>query len=158
MRRNVVGLACVTALFVLTAATAQASHYPIEAVPFIKDEHKTSLAKLKVFDTEELLTALLTPDERKKVARKTGIEKKVLQEYVQSCDLLRVRGVGPKMARLLILSDVDGIKVLRAEKAETLLPRMQEANKKHGVSELLPQPDTLKDWIHQARKLKIVVK
>lgn len=158
LRPRALALACLLALGGLTVAPALASHYPIDAAPFVADEHKTRLTNIKIFGTEELLNALLTTKARKEMGRKTGIETSVLMEYARACDLLRIRGVGPKMARLLILSGVDGINTLRAEKSETLLPKMQEANKKHGVSELLPQLDTLKDWIHQARKLKIIVK
>jgi hypothetical protein len=158
LQSRALALVCLVVVLAGTAASALASHYPIDAAPFIEDEHKTKFTQSKLFGTEELLNALLTPQARKELGRKTGIKKDVLLGYVQACDLLRVRGVGPKMARLLILSGVDGIKALRAQKSEELMPKMQEANQKHGVSELLPQLDTLKDWIHQARKLKIIVK
>ena len=139
-------------------AQVAASHYPLEVVPFIEKEHKEKFDALKLRDTEELLNALLLPADRKMLARKSGIKEEILKDYGQTCDLLRVRGVGPKMARLLKLAGVTSIKAFRAEKAETLRLRLVEVNKEHGVSEILPQEETLKDWIHQARKLKIIVK
>ncbi len=137
---------------------ALASHYPIEVVPFLEAGHRAKLAVLKVEDTEELLQALLTPEARKKAARKTGIEAAKIEEYSKLCDLLRVRGVGPKMARLLLLSGVSGLAGLRGESGGELIVKLRAANKQHGVSEILPQEETLKDWIHQARALDIILK
>jgi hypothetical protein len=150
---------CLLVLAVLfVPGQVAASHYPLEVVPFIEEEHKAKFDELKLLDTEELLDALRSPADRKALARKSGIKKDILTGYVQTCDLLRVRGVGPKMAKLLKLSGVTSIKVFRGEKPAELRLRLVEVNKKHGVSEILPQEETLKDWIHQARKLKIIVK
>lgn len=158
MKPEAVWAGLLAALMLLAAVPALASHYPIDAVPFIQDEHKTALAeKVKLDETETLLKAGLTGKARKSLARSTGIDLKVLTEYVYMCDLLRVRGIGPKMARLLTLAGIHSIEALRAEKAAELIPRIQAANKKHAVSEILPQEDTVKDWIHQARNLDIIV-
>jgi hypothetical protein len=135
-----------------------ASHYPMEVVPFLEAGHRAKLAALKVEDTEELLQALLTSEARKKAARKTGIEVAKLEEYSKLCDLLRIRGVGPKMARLLLLSGISGLAGLRGERGGELIVKMRATNKQHGVSEILPQVETLKDWIHQARALDIILK
>lgn len=145
-------------LLVAQSLPVWASHYPIEVVPFVESGHKAKLSALKIEDTEELLQALLTSDARKAVARKTGIEDAKLGEYSRTCDLLRLRGVGPKMARLLLLSGVAGVAGLRAETAPELIVKLRAANKQHGVSEILPQEETLKDWIHQARALDIILK
>ncbi len=145
-------------LCLLLAAPALASHYPLEVVPFVEADHKARLAAQKLEDTEALLHALLTPEARKRLADTAGIPEEKLLEYARTCDLLRIRGVGPKMAKLLLLTGVQSLSALRAEKPETLLPTLRETNKQHGISEILPQEETLKDWIHQARALEIIVK
>jgi predicted flap endonuclease-1-like 5' DNA nuclease len=106
----------------------------------------------------ELLDALLTPEARKSVSGKTGIAVDTLLEYVRLCDLLRIRGVGPKMARLISLCGVTGTAALGKEVAAPLLEKMKEKNKVNLVSELLPQVETVEDWIQQARELPVVVK
>ncbi len=135
-----------------------ASHYPIEVVPFLESGHRAKLAPLKVEDTEELLQVLLTAKARKVAAGKTGIKVAKLEEYSFLCDLLRVRGVGPKMAKLLLLAGISGIAGLRGESAPQLIVKLRATNKQHGVSEILPQEETLKDWIHQARALDLILK
>ena len=148
----------VMGLVLLWAGTALASHYPLEAVPFIAAKDKKLLKQQKILDTKQLLNALLTSKVRKKMARQTGIDKEVLKGYAHLCDLLRVRGVGPKMARLIILAGVTGIKELRKQKAADLLAGMKEANKAHTISEILPQVETIQDWIGQAAELEILVR
>jgi len=141
----------------LLTTTVQASHYPIEVVPFIEQAHKDKLATLNLTETADLLDALLTGKQRKEMATRSGIAVETLLDYATTCDLLRLRGVGPKMARLIKLAGVADVQALRAQNPDDLAVALQEANKKHGVSEILPQKDTLKDWIHQARGLKIVI-
>ncbi len=141
-----------------TGFSAQASHYPLEVVPFLEAGHLAKLTALKVEDTEQLLNALITDKARQGVASKTGIDPAKLLDYVRTCDLLRIRGIGPKMGKLLLLSGVTGVAALRAKKPAELLVEIRAANMQHGVSEILPQEETLKEWIHQARALDIIVK
>jgi predicted flap endonuclease-1-like 5' DNA nuclease len=141
-----------------TGFSAQASHYPLEVVPFLEAGHRAKFSALKLEDTEQLLNALLTDKARQGVAGKTGIDEVKLLDYARTCDLLRIRGIGPKLAKLLLLSGVTGVAALRAEKPAELLVSIRAANKQHGVSEILPQEETLKEWIHQARALDLIVK
>ncbi len=145
-------------LLLSQSAPVLASHYPIEVVPFLEAGHRAKLAVLKVEDTEALLQALLTPKDRESASRKTGIEVGKLEEYSRLCDLLRVRGVGPKMARLLLLAGVSGIAGLRGQSAPDLMVKLRATNQQYGVSEILPQEDTIKDWVQQAGTLDLILK
>lgn len=158
MNKGLFTLLAVAGLVLLFAGSAVASHYPLEAVPFIADSDKKQLKGQKILDTKQLLNSLLTSKVRKKMARKTGIDKGVLEGYAHLCDLLRIRGVGPKMAKLIILAGVSGIKDLRKQKAAALLAGMKEANKVHTISEILPPVETIQDWIGQASELEILVR
>ena len=158
MNKGIFTLLFVSGLVLLYAGAALASHYPLEAVPFIAAKDKKLLKQQKILGTKQLLNALLTSKVRKKMARQTGIDKEALKGYAHLCDLLRVRGVGPKMARLIILAGVTGIKELRKQKAADLLAGMKEANKVHTISEILPQVETIQDWIGQAAELEILVR
>lgn len=144
--------------FLLGSFHALGSHYPIEAVPFVEEGHKSLLAAQKLTETRDLLNALLTPTARQTLSKKTGIPVEKLEEYVHLCDLLRIRGLGPKMAKILLLAGVDGVEKLRSERAEAVLRKMKTANDKHAISEILPEEETLNDWIQQARNLEIIVK
>lgn len=157
MRLSLLAVLCL-GLCVLFALPAAASHYPLEGVPFIPEKDRKALEAQKITDTKELLDALLTPAARKGMGAKTGIAVETLLDYARLCDLLRLRGVGPKMARLIILCGVTGVAQLAKQSPASLLEKMQETNKVHLVSELIPQLDTVQDWIQQARELEVVVK
>lgn len=156
-RRLTLLTALVVACFVLPCAV-QASHYPLEAVPFIAPKDITLFKGAKVEETSQLLAALATPEGRKAMHKKTGVALETLLEYARLCDLLSIRGVGPKMARLLRLADVTGLEDLRGRDADALLKKMKQANDIHTISEILPGPETVADWVQQAKKLKSVLK
>lgn len=143
----------ILALLVAFVPAALASHYPLEAVPFIPDKEREALLKVKITDTQELLDATQTAQQRKQLSRKTGIGEELVLEYAQTCDLLRVRGVGPKMAKLFRLSGVLTIEDLGKQVPDVLSAKIRETNATHMVSEILPDEGSLKDWIHQARTL-----
>jgi predicted flap endonuclease-1-like 5' DNA nuclease len=141
----------------LVASEAMASHYPLEAAPFIPEKERKALTAQKIADTEELLKAGLTAKARETLARKTSIKLETLTGWIYLCDLLRLRGVGPKMAQVLTLAGVKSVAELKGQEAPALLDRMKTANDKHAVSEIIPQVETVKDWIDQAKALEILV-
>jgi len=143
----------ILALLVAFVPVALASHYPLEAVPFVPDKEREALLKEKITDTQELLDATKTAQQRKQLSRKTGIGEEIVLEYAQMCDLLRVRGVGPKMAKLFRLSGVLTMDDLGKQVPDVLSAKIKETNATHMVSEILPDEGSLKDWIHQARTL-----
>jgi predicted flap endonuclease-1-like 5' DNA nuclease len=147
---------CLAFLFLaLFAATStQASHYPIEGVSFIPGKHAEALTKIGLEDTETLLAALSTLEKRKDVATRTQIPLDVLESYFHLCDLLQIRGIGPRMAQLLVLTGCTSTADLATRTSATLLEDMKKANQQHRISEILPQVDTLTDWIQQAKNLK----
>lgn len=151
-------LAICVVVALLFPTSGYASHYPLEAVPFIAAKDTADLKKAGVADTEQLLQQLATPAARKSMRKKTRIAKESLLEYARLCDLLSIRGVGPKMGRLLRLAGVEGVTHLRTHDAVELLKKMKEANNIHTISEILPGHETVADWILQAKKIKTPLK
>ena len=138
-------------LFLFSASTvAFASHYPLDAATFITDAEKTSLRGQGIDDTATLLGATDTAKERAALAGLVGIDKKRLREFQEICDLLQVRGIGPKMAGVLRLAGVYDTRSLATEDATALAGKMKKANDVHKVSEILPEPSVLVGWIEQA--------
>ena len=133
-----------------SSGTVLASHYPLDAAAFLSDGERTALVERGIEDTEQLLAATDTAKERGALAGLTGIDKKRLRELQEICDLLQVRGIGPKMAGVLRLAGVYDTRALAGEKAEALAVKMKKANDVHKVSEILPEPAVLEGWIQQA--------
>ena len=111
-------------LLLVVPSVAVANHYFLEDVGFISEAEVAALNKEKITDTEELLKVILTPEARKRLAEKTAIAVEKINEWAKLCDLLRVKGVGPKMARLMLLAGVGGMAELRKQDAADLLRRL----------------------------------
>ncbi|MFH1531342.1 MAG: DUF4332 domain-containing protein [Pseudomonadota bacterium] len=133
--------------------TARASHYPLDAATFLSDGERTALGERGIADTGQLREATDMPKERAALADLSGIDKKRLREIHEVCDLLQVRGIGPKMAGVLRLAGVYDTRALAAEDATALAGKMKKANDVHKVSEILPEVEVLKGWIEQAASL-----
>lgn len=153
MRNNLLasvllGLVCL----LLAPATAFASHYPLDESNLFPESELKALKAQGYTDTEALGAALLKAADRKAMAKKTGLEEKRVDELAEICDLLRIRGVGPKMVSLLRLSGIYDSSDLGKAVPEQLHERMRQANDIHAVSELVPEVDILKGWIEDAKK------
>ena len=140
-------------LLLVGAANVLASHYPLDAAGFLSPGERTALVARGINDTAQLLEATDTAKERIALAGASGIDKKRLRELQEICDLLQVRGIGPKMAGVLRLAGVYDTRALAAEDATALAGKMQKANDVHKVSEVLPEPLVLQGWIEQAASI-----
>ncbi|MBM4370547.1 MAG: DUF4332 domain-containing protein [Deltaproteobacteria bacterium] len=141
-------------LLLAAAAPARASHYPLEEAAFLTGDEVRLLTDRGLEDTEQLLAATDTEEERAALAGTSGLDRKRLRELQELCDLLQVRGIGPKMAILLRLSGIYDTRSLATQKAEPLAAAMKKANDVHQASEILPEPDVLQGWIEQAAILR----
>lgn len=150
--RTSVPVVLVLALFI-SPTSAQASHYPLDAATFLSGAEKTALQAHGIEDTAGLLEATDTAKERTALVGLAGIDKKRLREIQEICDLLQVRGIGPKMAGVLRLAGVYDTRALAGEEAVALAAKMKKANDVHKVSEILPESDVLVGWIEQAAAL-----
>ena len=147
------GLALSVALICLLTEAALASHYRLPAGGLATKEETRALATQKIATTKQLLMSGAKAKARRALAKSTGISAQRLLELVSMCDLLRVDGIGPSIARLLTVSDVADLSVLRRQGAGSLLGRIRTANAKHGIMEVLPSEQTLASWIKSAASL-----
>jgi predicted flap endonuclease-1-like 5' DNA nuclease len=135
----------------LFSAPCLASHYPLEETNLFSPEEMKALGKAGLADTEALGKTILDAKGRKALATTTALSEKRLTELAEICDLLRIRGVGPKMASLLRLSGVFDSSDLAKAKAPQLYEAMKKANAIHGTSEVVPEADVLEGWIKDAQ-------
>jgi len=145
----------IAALVVLLQASAGASPYPLAEI--LDKVAAEKLAQEKVQTSDDLLQRGARATDRQALAKATKLPLKKLVEWINMCDLIRVKGVGPEMVRLLNAGRVMTVKQLRAQKAATLYKRMMDANKKK-ITENPPTEEQLTAWIEQAKKLELVVK
>lgn len=142
------------ALLLLTAAPSQASDYPLFNI--LDRASADKLERLKIFTTSDLLGRSGTPLDRKKLAKRSGISRGKITHWARLCDLLRIKGVGLKMARLLTKVEVRTVRELRKEQPLALHKRVLAANKQKEVTKTPPTAEQLFNWITQAKKLKLI--
>lgn len=135
------------------SSEARASHYRLAGSDIVSPAELKALSTAGVATTLELLERAAPRKARRKLARETGLTPSRLAELGAFCDLLRVKGIGPTMVRLLQAAKVMHTGHLKRSVAASLRERMEEANAARKVSETVPDEATVADWIGQARSL-----
>ena len=95
---------------------------------------------------------------RKDLAEETGISEKLVLEWVNLADLMRIKGIGEEYSDLLEEAGVDTVKELRHRSPENLFAALVEINEKKALVRRLPSSKQVKSWVTQAKKLPPVVK
>lgn len=146
--------------FLLLAITpaARASQYPLEqAVAIIPRDHVPALRRAGVRTTEDFLTWGRTPDGRRLLAKRAGFSVDKVTGWVFLADLMRVRGIGPDVARLLTAAGVRTLADLQRADAGGTAQTVREVNRRTRLSTNPPGAESLRYWIEQSRELPIIV-
>ena len=105
-----------------------------------------------------LLAAGAKPDDRERIAEATGISSKLILEWVDNVDLMRVPGVGPQYSDLLEAAGVDSPAELAQRNPANLAITVQEVvAARPGIVRRIPSEAEIAGWIEQAGKLDKVV-
>jgi predicted flap endonuclease-1-like 5' DNA nuclease len=132
-------------------------------MPRIKDiegigpVYAKKLIEAGIKTTDDLLKAGATAKMREELGKKTGIEHKLILEWVNLADLYRIKGVGSEYSDLLEEAGVDTIVELAKRVPENLHAKMLEVNGKKNLVRRPPPMSSVKNWVEQAKKLKRVV-
>lgn len=102
---------------------------------------------------EELLQAGGTPAGREGVAEKSGLSPKLILEWVNHADLMRIKGVGSEYADLLEAAGVDSVPELAQRNPASLAEKLQAANDAKNLVRRVPTEPVVTDWIAEAKTL-----
>lgn len=126
----------------------------IDEVEGIGPAHAEKLGTAGVATTEDLLTAGATAAGRDTLSEATGISGKLILEWVNHVDLMRIKGVGSEYADLLEAAGVDSPAELARRNAANLAVTIQEViAARPGIVRRAPSEDTISGWIAEAGKL-----
>ena len=130
----------------------------IEDVEGIGPTFAQTLAAAGVATTDDLLDRGGTTAGRDKLSTETGISTRLLLEWVNHADLMRLDGVGPEYADLLEAAGVDSCAELAQRNAANLAMTFQELDAaRPNTVRQVPSEATVAGWIAQAGKLAAVV-
>jgi predicted flap endonuclease-1-like 5' DNA nuclease len=132
--------------------------YRIDEIEGIGPAYREKLGAAKIETTDDLLNECCEPSGRKAISEKTGMSEKVLLDWTNKADLMRISGVGPQFSELLEAAGVDTVKELRNRNAENLATKMSEVNDEKKLAKTSPSVEAIKKWVGQAKELDPIIK
>ncbi|MFD1470017.1 DUF4332 domain-containing protein [Hymenobacter caeli] len=128
--------------------------YTVEEIEGVGKAFAAKLEAANIHSVDALLDAGKTPAGRRKVAADTGIAEDKILKWVNHCDLMRIKGVGPQTSELLEAAGVDTVKELRRRNAENLYAAMAETNAKRNLVNQMPGAAQVQGFINQAKEME----
>jgi predicted flap endonuclease-1-like 5' DNA nuclease len=110
-------------------------------------------AAIGITTTVNLLEAGKTRAGRADLAEKAGISPKLILEWVNLSDLMRVKGVSEQYSNLLKQTGVNTVTELAHRNPINLLNKLREINDDKELVKRLPSLSTVSEWINQAKQL-----
>jgi predicted flap endonuclease-1-like 5' DNA nuclease len=130
----------------------------IDEVEGIGPTQAEKLSAAGITTTEALLSQGARPSGRDRIAESTGISGKLILEWVNHVDLMRIPGVGSEYSDLLEASGVDSPAELARRNAANLATTFQEVDAaRPNMVRRVPSEETITQWIEAARKLDKIV-
>ena len=131
--------------------------YSVEDIEGVGKNFAAKLEAVNIRSVDALLESGKTPAGRRQVAADTGIAEEKILKWVNHCDLMRLKGVGPQISELLESAGVDTVKELRRRNAENLHTAMAETNTKRNLMNQLPSAGQVQGFIDQAKEMEPMV-
>ena len=119
----------------------------------IGEVYAQKLRDASIGSIEHFLKQGSTPSGRKDIAEKSGISEKLILEWINHCDLFRIKGVAEEYSDLLEEAGVDTVVELAQRNAANLFQKMGEVNVAKKLVRKMPTENQVAGWIAQAKKL-----
>jgi Domain of unknown function (DUF4332) len=132
--------------------------YPICVVDGISPGIAKKLLAARIRTTTKLLQAAGSPQGRKLLAEKTGLDAATILRCANMADRMRIKGVGREAAELLEAAGVDTVRELRYRNPANLADRMKAAMTNAKLVRPLPSEKVLTRWIEGAKALKLEIR
>ena len=130
----------------------------IEEIEGIGPAYGSKLQEAGIVTTDDMLMAGATAASRDKVAEMTGISGKLILEWTNHVDLMRISGVGSEYSDLLEAAGVDSPAELAQRNAKNLAQTFAELDAaRPNTVRRVPSESVVAGWIEQAKKLPKMV-
>ena len=123
----------------------------------IGEAYAKKLQGAGITSVEDFLNQGRSPAGRKAIAEKTEISDRLLLEWLNHCDLFRIKGVGEEYADLLEAAGVDTIPELAQRNAANLYAKLVEIQALKKLVRKMPVESQVSEWIEQAKLLPRVI-
>ena len=129
----------------------------ISEVEGIGKAYADKLVAAGVRTTDALLSSGATAKGRAALAEAAGVSSKLLLEWVNHVDLMRIKGVGSEFSDLLEAAGVDSVPELARRSAANLAEKVMEVNATKKLVRQVPSVTQIEKWVAQAKELPKVV-
>jgi predicted flap endonuclease-1-like 5' DNA nuclease len=129
----------------------------VEDIEGIGPAFAAQLQGAGVTTSDDLLDRAGPKAGRDALAASTGISGKLLLEWANACDLMRINGIGSQFSDLLEAAGVDSAAELAQRNPASLATTFSELNAARATTRRPPTESMVADWIEQAKKLPKVV-
>ena len=130
----------------------------LEEVEGIGGVYAGRLREAGITTAEDMLLRAGSRSGRGMLAASSGIAEKLLLEWVNHCDLMRIDGVGSEYADLLEEAGVDSCAELATRNAANLDAALGEANERKELVRRLPSVEMVGRWVAAAGTADRVVR
>ena len=142
----------------LAGATARANPYYVGEVPkLISARDAGKLRALGINMTDDLLRRATTAQDRKALAKSSGLRAARVEQLARCADLLRLENIGPEWVILLEATGVRSIPDLATRDPAVLAKKAATLNRTRRIANPAPTEPQMRDWITQSRKMPPVL-
>lgn len=129
----------------------------VETIEGVGEVYLRKFQEVSIETTEELLEKGASPEGRRELAKQTGISERLILEWVNYADLLRIKGIGEEYADLLEATGVDCVVELAKCDPARLYKRMVDTNERIHLVRRLPTFGIVAQWVEQASASPLIV-
>ncbi|MBE9475382.1 MAG: DUF4332 domain-containing protein [Chloroflexi bacterium] len=119
--------------------------------------YSEKLAAIDIKMIDQYLLAAADRKGRKEIAEKTSISPKLVLEWANRADLMRVSGIGEEFSDLLAQTGVDTVNELKYRNPEHLYNSLIEVNEQKNLVRRMPSQDDVTAWVEAAQQLPVVL-
>lgn len=119
--------------------------------------YSEKLSAIGIETINQYLLAAADRKGRKDLADKTGISPKLVLEWANRADLMRVSGIGEEFSDLLAQAGVDTVNELKFRNPEHLYNSLLEINEEKSLVRRVPSHDDVSAWVEAAQQLPVIL-
>jgi len=119
--------------------------------------YSEKLSGIGIETIDQYLLAAADRKGRKDLAEKTGISSKLVLEWANRADLMRVSGIGEEFSDLLAQAGVDTVNELKFRNPEHLYNSLLEINEEKKLVRRVPSLDDVTAWVASAQQLPVML-
>jgi predicted flap endonuclease-1-like 5' DNA nuclease len=120
----------------------------------IGPKYAKKLINFGIRTTERLLLIAAHKRGREDLADQVMIPEKLILEWVNLADLIRIKGIGEEYSDLLEKAGVDTVKELGRRRPETLYSNLVRINYEKKLVRRIPSQNNVQNWVKQSKKLE----